>query len=227
MSLFNRIFLARKIDAWANDYKIIAARTLNQVAADLIAYAEGEIANVGLKDGLFSQAAFVQDRVAPMVRKVAEPVAIEILEEANIALLELVEDQAVWVRRPEHCEGPEGLFDSAADIASAVVPLTAGVAAAATLPFAAFTTTTAWFGLVTTTAISWPVVLGGGAVAGLGLATGVINTAKIRDRTLVRLRNRVRRFILASLVQGSEHAPSILQQLGAEFDRAARRAKAL
>ena len=55
MSLFNRIFLGHRIDAWARDYKIIAARTLNQVAADLIASAEEEITKVGLKEGLFSQ----------------------------------------------------------------------------------------------------------------------------------------------------------------------------
>jgi hypothetical protein len=71
------------------------------------------------------------------------------------------------------------------------------------------------------------VVVGGGALAGLGLATGVFNTAKIRDRTLTRLRKRVRRFIVASLIEGSEESPAILQQIAAEFDRAAKRARAL
>ncbi|MCB4859164.1 hypothetical protein K7W03_06065 [Sphingobium sp. PNB] len=227
MGLFNRIFAGQKIDEWASDYTLVAARTLNQVAADLIVSAEDEIAKVGLKDGLFSQATFIQERIAPMVRSVAEPVAIEILDEANTALLELVEEQAVWVRGPEHAEEPEGAFEGARDVAAAAVPLAAGVATAAALPFAAVTTTTAWLGLVTTTAISWPVVLGGGALAGLGLATGVFNTAKIRDRTLVRLRKRVRGFIVASLIDGSEQSPAILQQLATEFNRAAKRAKAL
>lgn len=227
MGLFNRIFAGQKIDDWASDYTLVAARTLNQVAADLIVCAEEEVTKVGLKDGLFGQAAFIQEHVAPMVRAVAEPVASEILDEANTALLELVEDQAVWVRGPEHSEDPEGAFEGARDVAAAAVPLAAGVATAAALPFAAVTTTTAWLGLVTTTAISWPVVVGGGALAGLGLATGVFNTAKIRDRTLIRLRKRVRRFIVASLIEGSEQSPSILQQLATEFDRAAKRAKAL
>ena len=227
VGLFNRVFVGQRIDEWASDYALVAARTLNQVAADLIVSAEAEIAKVSLKDGLFNQTTFIQERIAPMVRSVAEPVAIEILDEANSALLELVEDQAVWVRGPEHAEQPEGAFEGVRDVAAAAVPLAAGVATAAALPFAAVTTTTAWLGLVTTTAISWPVVLGGGALAGLGLATGVFNTAKIRDRTLGRLRKRVRAFIVASLIEGSNQSPAILQQLATEFDRAAKRAKSL
>ncbi|MDH7974540.1 hypothetical protein QH494_20310 [Sphingomonas sp. AR_OL41] len=227
MSLFNRIFAGQKLDEWASDYTLVAARTLNQAAADLIVCAEEQITKVGLKDGLFGQATFIQERIAPMVRAVAEPVAIMILDEANSALLELVKEQAVWVRVPEHAEEPDGAFDGARYVAAAAVPLAAGVATAAALPFAAVTTTTAWLGLVTTTAISWPVVVGGGAIAGLGLATGVFNTAKIRDRTLTHLRKRVRRFIVASLIEGSEQCPAILQQLASEFDRAVKRAKSL
>lgn len=227
MSLFNRIFAGHKIDEWVSDYTLIAARTLNQVAADLIVCAEEEISKAGLKDGLLGRAAFIQEHIAPIVRAVVEPVAIEILSEANTALRELVNEQAVWVRGPEHSEGPEGAFEGVRDVAAAAAPLAAGVATAAALPFAAVTTTTAWLGLVTTTTISWPVVVGGGVVAGLGLATGVLNTAKLRDRTLARLRNRVRHFIVASLIDGSKQSPAILQQLASEFDRAAKRAKAL
>ncbi len=227
MGLLSRLLARREIDEWAADYTLMAARILNQVAADLIGSVEEEITGVSLKDGLFSPAAFVQDRIAPRVAAVAEPVARDILNEANKALLEIVEDQAVWVRSPQHAESPEGAFDGVKDVAAASVPLAAGLATVAVVPFAAVTSTTAWLGLVTTTAISWPVLVGGTAVAGLGIATGAFNTAKLRDRTVVRLRKRVRQFIIASLVDGSENAPSILQQLAAEFDRAAKRAKAL
>jgi hypothetical protein len=227
MGLFNRIFDGHRIDAWASEYTLIAARTLNQVAADLIRDSEEEVASVGLKDGLFAQSAFVQNSIAPRVRAVAEPVAIEILNEANAALAEIVAAKAVWVRGSEYTEQPEGAFDGAKDVAAAAMPLAAGVATAASLPFAAVTTTTAWFGLVTTTAISWPVVLGGSALAGLAIATGLLNTAKIRDRTQARLRDRVRTFVVASLINGNENSPSILQQVTAEFDRAAERAKSI
>lgn len=227
MGLFNRIILGHRIDDWASNWSLFAARTLNQVAADLIASAEQDISSASLKDGLLSPAAFLQNSIAPKVREVAEPVAMEIINEANAALAVIVEEQAVWVRSPDYAEQPEGAFDGARDIAAAAVPLAAGVATAASLPFAAVTTTTAWLGLVTTTTISWPVVVGGGAIAGLGIATGLLNTAKIADRTQARLRDRVRSFVVGSLIGSYNNSPSILQQLTAEFERAAKRAKAL
>lgn len=226
MSIFNRIFLGHRIDDWASHCKLVAARTLNQVAADLIAASEEDIRAASLKDGMINPSAFIHERIAPRLQALAEPVAIEILSEANLALQQIVDEQAVWLRGPEHAEAPEGGFEGAKDVAFAAVPLATGVVAAASLPFVAVTTTTAWFGLVTTTVISWPIVVGGGAIAGLGIATGLLNTAKIRDRTRARLRDRVRRFVIAALIEGEARAPSILQQLAGEFDRAAARAKA-
>ena len=225
MGLFSRLFLGPQLDAWASDYTVIAQRTLQQVAADLILNADREVEHTSLKECLIGQAAFIQTRIAPAVREVAEPVARSIMDEANAALLEIVEAQAVWIRRPEHAEGSEPLLTGSKDIAIAAVPFAAGAVAAASIPFAAVTTTTAMFGLVTTTVFSWPVAIGGGAVAALGMATGAVNAAKLRDRVQARLRARARRFILAALIEGSDRAPSILQQLAHEFHRAVQSAK--
>lgn len=227
MSLLNRIFLGHRIDAWTSDYTLIAARTLNQVAADLIAETEHDIGEAGLRDSLFNKTTFIQDKVAPRLRAAAEPVAQEILREANSALLTIVEEQAVWIRGPDHPPPQEDVFDGAKDIAAAAGPLAAGVAAAATLPAAAITTTSAVFGLVTTTTISWPLMVGGGALAGAAVMTGLVNTAKLRDRSRNRLRASVRKFIISSLMKGETQGSSLLEQLVAEFERAADRAKAL
>jgi hypothetical protein len=227
VSLLNRIFASHKIDGWASDHTLAAARRLNQLAADLIVAAEVDVAKVGLADGLFGQSTFINRHIAPMVRLAAEPVAFDILEEANRALPDVVADLAQWSPQPEYAESPDAAFDGAKDILTAAVPLVGGLASAAAVPFAAVTTTTALFGLVSFTAISWPVVIGGGAVAAVGVTTGVLNTGKLKDRTKARLRDRVRRFILSSLIEGHKGSPSVLEQLAAEFDRTARRAKAL
>lgn len=227
MSLLNRIFASHKIDGWASDHTLVAARKLNLLAANLIVIAEAEVAKIGMADGLFGQSAFINKHIAPMVRSAAEPVAFDILEEANRALPDVVADLAQWTPQPDYAEGPEAAFDGAKDILTAAVPLVGGLASAAALPFAAVTTTTALFGLVSFTAISWPVVIGGGAVAAMGVATGVLNTGKLKDRTQARLRDRVRRFIRSSLIEGHKGSPSVLEQLAEEFDRTAKRAKAL
>jgi hypothetical protein len=225
MSLLTRLIGNHDIDDWQSEYTLIAARTLNQVAADLIVAAESDLAEARWKDALVNPGEFVSAKIAPRIREVAEPVALAIIAEANLALASIVDAQAVWVREPEHAELAGGSFEGASDIASAAVPFAVGVATAATLPYAAVTTTTAFLGLVSTTAISWPLVIGGTAIAGLGIATGAFNGARLWDKTQARLRHRIRTFIVTALLEGTADTPSILEQIAAEFGRAAERAR--
>ena len=173
MGILNRIFLGHRIDQWASDNILITARILNQVACDVIASAEKEIEQVGWQDSLIGQAKFISERTAPLIRSVAEPVALNIIADANAALQEIVLEHAVWTRSPEYSERPEGVFAGSSQVMSAAVPLAAGAAVASALPFAAVSTTTAMFGLVTTTVISWPVVVSGSAIAGISFAFGL------------------------------------------------------
>jgi hypothetical protein len=226
MKLLQRIFADHRFDEWASDQALIAARVLNQAAGDLILLAEQDLASAGWKDGLFDPNAFIRERIAPRIRDVAEPLALAIIEEANRSLQSLIDLQAIWTRRIEPAPLGSNNFEGAGDIAAAVVPLGTGAAAAAALPFAAVTTTSAMFGLVTTTAISWPIVLGGGALASLGLVTGVIETGKIWSKVEARLRRRSRDFIVAALLKGDAEHPSVLEQLTGEFQRVAATAKA-
>jgi hypothetical protein len=80
---------------------------------------------------------------------------------------------------------------------------------------------------VTTTAISWPIVIGGSALAGIGVATGVLNTAKIWDKTEARLRRKIRDHVVCALLQGRPGSPAILDQLKDVLDDAAKKAKKL
>lgn len=226
MGLLNRIFYGHQIDQWASDHILIAARILNQVACDVLANAEKEIEKLSWQEGLTRQARFISERVAPSVRSVAEPVALQIIADANTALQDIVLENAVWTRSPEYSEPPENAMSGSTELISAAAPLAAGVAVASALPMAAVTTTTAMFGLVSTTVISWPVVVGGGAIAGIGVALGLLNTAKLGDRMRARLRHRVRSFVLRSLIHGNAANPSVLEQISAEFVSVAKRAKA-
>jgi hypothetical protein len=225
VGILNRIFLGHRIDQWASENILNAARVLNHAACEVIAEAEKEIEQVGWQESLTGQSKFISERIAPLVRSVAEPVALDIIADANITLQDIVLEHAVWTRSPEYSEQPDGAFSGSYEVMSAAVPLAAGAAVASALPFAALTTTTALFGLVTTTVISWPVVVGGGAIAGAGIALGLLNTATLTDKLHARLRLRVRSFVLASLIEGDARNPSILQQISAEFISVAKRAK--
>lgn len=227
MLWLDQFFGNRAINEWCSDYTLFAARTLNQVAADSISSMESELEDATWKDGLISPTAFIRDKAVPKLRELAEPAAQMIIEEANRELAILVEQRAVWVRRPEATPEAVGALDGFGDIAVAAGPIAGGIAAVSVLPFAAITTTTAWLGLVTTTAISWPVVVGVGSVAGIALATGAVNSSRLWDKTKFRLQGKVRKFITDTLIDGTTDTPSILAQITETLGDAAERAKRL
>jgi hypothetical protein len=222
---FRNIFGRHEIDEWRDEQVIGAAATINQLAADLTCAFVDELSSASWRDALIAQGRFISTRIAPQVRATSEPVVGAIIGRANAALKRIVEYQAVWHDSPRHL--PEGEDPSAAirDVAWAAAPLAGGVAAAATLPAMAITTSTAFFGLMTTTAISWPVVIGGGAFAGAGIATGVINTSRIWSKAEERLRRRVRDHVIAVLLRGPTGQPAILEQMEALFATTANEAK--
>lgn len=224
---FSRLFGHHELDEWRDEQTLLAATILNQTATDLITGFESELQSASWKDGLVGQSSFIATRIAPHVRRTTEPIVARIIEEANDALARIVAHQAVWHDRPGTTAAGEAGFEGWQDVAAAAAPLAGGVALAAALPAAAVTTSTAFFGLVTTTVVSWPIVLGGGALVGLGLATGAINTAKVWDKTEARLRRKVRDHVVGTLIEGTPERPSILMQLSSTFDAAAERAKEL
>ena len=227
MLWFDRIFGNRAIEEWRADYTLFAARTLNQVAADAITAVDSDLDSASWKDGLVSPAAFIRDRIVPKLRELTDPAAQMIIEEANRELAVLVEERAVWVRSPEAMPEASGTLDGLQDIAAAAGPIAGGIAAVSVLPFAAVTTTTAWLGLVTATAVSWPVVVGIGSVAGIAIATGAVNSSRIWDKARVRLQSKVRKFITDTLIDGSTDTPSILAQIAETLRLTAERASRL
>ncbi len=226
MNLFERLFFDHRFDEWASAHSLLAARVLNQAAADLILQAEDDLRDAKWKDGLIDSSGFLNRKIAARVREVAEPLARIIVEEANSALRTIADEKAMWSRSVEAAPMKNRSFESAGDIAAAVLPLGAGTAVAVALPYAAITTGSAYFGLVTTSVISWPVLIGGSALAGLGLATGVLEGSKLWAKVERRLRDKTRGFIIAALLKGSPDHPSILEQLEAEFWCTAERARA-
>lgn len=222
-----RLFDKRAIDGWREEQVLRAAATLNQLAADVVSGFEKDIASATLRESLFSQQRFLADKVAPRVRSAADEVIKQLVAAANEDLGKLAQHCAVWHDRPNGTLNEQAAFDGWSDVATAGAPLAAGAAVASTLPIIGVTTTTAFFGLVTTTAISWPVVLVGGSFAGVALVTGVFKVSQLRDKFDARLRHKIHAYVVATLIKGSVASPAILEQLAQLYQDAATRAKAL
>jgi hypothetical protein len=226
IDIFKRRKLRRFYDEWAEDVTDGAQRVLCQTAADIITAIEDDLADATWKDGLVNPNGFIRRKVAPRVRAVAEPIAIAIVQDANHSLAAIGEVRAVWSRSGSGTPEEGISFAAAGDVAAAVVPLGVGGATAVTLPFAAVTTTTGLFGLVSTSAISWPVVAGGAVVAGVGLVTGAIETTRLWSKLEARLRHRARNYVLSALIKGTPAQPALAEQLAREFAKTASFAKA-
>lgn len=225
MFALGNLFGNHEVDAWRDDYTLAAAATLNQVAGDLIADFESDLKNATWKDGLLGQSSFIAERVTPTVHAVARPVVDAFVNKANEALLSIVECQSTWQYEPMSGGEDHHAGGGMVNVALAAGPLAGGVATLAAVPLMAVTTSTAFFGLVTTTAISWPVVVGGGALATVGIATGLLNTGKLWDKTEARLRKKIREHVVSILLKGSEKQPAVLEQLSAVLEATAERAK--
>lgn len=222
-----RLFDKRAIDDWREEQVLHAAATLNQLAADIVSGFENDIADATLRESFFGQQRFIAQKVAPHVRTAAEKVIEQLVAAANADLGKLAQHSAIWHDRPNGTLNEQAAFDGWQDIATAGAPLAAGAAVASTIPVVGVTTTTAFFGLVTTTAISWPVVVIGGSFVGVALLTGLYKGSQLRDKSDARLRRKIHAHVVATLIKGSTTSPAILEQLTQLYQEAATRAKAL
>lgn len=221
MSVFNRILLDHQLSEWADEHTLMAARRLNRVAGELIDTFEAEAAQASLMQSFVTPDTFIRERIVPLLQARAAPVVAEIVGDANAALVALVGREANWAATDANDQDIPQVAGAGQDIAVAALPMAAGLATAAAVPLLAVSTTTAWFGLVTATVISWPVVLGGGVLAGAGVLTGAINSARLKEKAGKRLHDQIRQFILSFLITGTHEQPAILERLAGEFAQVA------
>jgi hypothetical protein len=167
--------------------------------------------------------------VEPKVIEVAEAIANQLVEEANRALADIVDHQAIWSRDPGASAGAADGFEGWQDVASGVAPIVGGAAIAAAIPSFAVTTTGGLLGtgLFATTVVHWPVIVVGGTAAAVAVSTGLINSARIWDKTEARLWRKVADHVGVMLIRGTPKHPSILDQLAARYTEAADNARRL
>lgn len=224
---FTRIFGRHEIDVWRDEQVVAAAAVLNEIAVELTNLLEGELTSASLKDALVSPSSFIAARVAPAVRAASEAVVAKIIDRANSELHKIVTYQAVWSESPRHVAARDGSASAIRDVVLAAAPLAGGAATLVALPSMSVTTTTALFGLFSSTIISWPVVAIGGTAGAAAIATGLLNGAKIHSRAVTRLRKIVHDYVVATLLRGQPGQPSVLEQLTLLFAKTAAEAKKL
>lgn len=223
--IFERVFFGHRYDQWAEEQTLLAAKVLQQAAADILKAVDPKLEKSELRDGFYTRP-FIRDHVAPITREVGEALAESIIEQANQALAELTEERLLWSRSP-HSEPADRGFEGSNDLLASAAPLGMAAAVAVALPTVAVTSTTTLFGLAVVTTISWPVVAVGSGIALAGLAIGSLEGSKLRGKARARLINQTREYVVAALLKGTSDQPALLEHLEREFRETARKAKEL
>ncbi len=219
----SRFTVRRDIDAWRDRWQETALHVLTDSAASIGDALESELSGVDWRSALFRADSHMRNRVDPYIREVGEPVAHRIVEEANRELTQIVQHRAVWHASPTPSD--PGGAGAGWDVVKAGAPLAAGSTLAVALPGMAVTTTSAWFGLVTVTAVSWPVVIGGATLAGTLALFGFHRLKQMPEGARHRLAQRIRARVSAVMLEGPVGNPSVLQRIAGALAEAAERAK--
>ncbi|WP_084580207.1 hypothetical protein [Sphingomonas azotifigens] len=196
---FLPFFGRRDVRRWRDLHVAMARAVLQQAAADLVEAFDADLSQADWQDGLIEQTRFVATRIAPVVRQVAEPLARRVIEEADRALQPIAYHHLQWQPLPIDASLMRDMMEELGDWAAA-----GG---------------TALTGLVRGAATTLPIAGGLGKVAASG--------DWMRLRAEARLRAKVQAYIQATVVQGPNGRPALLEHVIGLLRDAARHARPL
>lgn len=194
-----RLFGRGPIRRWRDTHVALARAVLQQAAADLIETLDAELSQADWQDGLIEQTRFVATRIAPVVRRVADPLARRVIEEADRTLQTIAYYPLHWRPQPIDTHLMRDMMEELGDWAAAGGAALSGLmrGAATTLPF--------------------------GDAAGRGATPG----DWMRLRAEARLRAKVHAYVVATVVKGPKGRPSMLEHVIDLLREAARHAQPL
>lgn len=209
--------LTNRLHDWRERRYEAAALELQQLAADLVADINAEIALLPDRVLLLKQVGYIKRKVVREIDAAAKATMERHVAKANEELRLLVEEMLAWQSSQADHRDAETLR-ALGDVASVAAPIAEGLAGAASLSGPAVTASAEILGLGVVPTLSWPAVIVGGTVASGLLATGAIKTSPFAARTRSRLLEASRKTIVAHLLTGTK-PPSLLRQYGDMLDR--------
>lgn len=210
------IILTNRLHDWRERHFEAAALEMQQLAHDLDSEVAATLGSMSNRAIVVKQLRFVKSEVVPPLRAAGRSTMNRLVAKANADLRSIAQEMASW-NEASDADVDDSAIAAFGDLAAALGPVASGVAAASSIPALAVTTTTSFFGLVTTTSVSWPVMIVGGTVAGGLVATGAWNGSRIASKARQRLLATSRATIASHLVRGVKK-PSLLEQFGAMLD---------
>lgn len=209
------IDLRRRLLEWRDEHSSTAALELNRLWLDLKPTIAEKLAGVSWRSALTEPNGYIVREIDPLLAEHLEPKIADLTNAARQDMINLAKRHFELSPALSPSSDEEDHIVSAMAVLSSVAPLAGGLAMGVALPSFAVVSGTAAFGLIATSTVSLPIVVGGVAAAGTLLATGVVKTSKLHaystDRMMKRVESHVRRALLSN--DQSVSPPSVLRQL--------------
>lgn len=185
----------RQILEWRDKHKIAANLALTRNWQDLVPQVEAKLDEVTWYQASVSPSDFIISEIDPILVQGFSACVSRLVAEAQADLLAIMDHQLVEVSALGAIDQDDPSLSVLIDIFKGISPLAGGLALGAALPSMAVVSGTTAFGLVATSTISMPILIGGLVLAGGAVATGVVETSKLREVRSKRMLKRVRRHV--------------------------------
>ncbi|MBS4011716.1 hypothetical protein F1C10_15695 (plasmid) [Sphingomonas sp. NBWT7] len=205
----------RSVLEWRDRHIIAATLALHRACQDAWPLIEARLAAVSWHSVLTETDAFVTREIDPIVAGAVNEAVQRLIREAQLELDHIIEHHLALEATLGGTPVETNKLTSELDLIAGLAPILGSVGIAAALPSFAVVSGAVMFGMVATSAISAPILLTGIAVAGAGLATGVLQTSRIKEKRTARMRVRVRNHIDAAVLNDvpKSTTPSLLVSL--------------
>ena len=214
---------------WRDRHKLAATLTLARCWQDLKPSINERVEDIGWYDAAVSPSAFIEKEVDPLLVDSIGSAIERLIADAQDDLRQIGEHQLSVNATVAQVGAHINTFEDATEVLSGIAPLAGGLALGAALPSMAVVTGATAFGLVATSTVSVPILLGGLALAGGAVATGAVKTSQLRNYRSKSIRKRVEshveQAILSTSLPPTQNArPSVLLQIHQALDEAASKA---
>lgn len=192
--------MRRQILEWCDRHKMDANLILARRWQDLKPVIAAKIEEIGWYEATVTHSGFLKEKINPMLIAGFQETVADIMARAQSDLQAVMDHRLNDIDAGDGADADDGFNERMAELFTSVAPLAGGLAVGAALPSVAVVSGTAVFGLVATSTVSVPILLGGLAVATGAIATGAFKTSQLRSKSAARTLKRVTKHVERSIL---------------------------
>ena len=215
--------MRRDILDWRNRHQLNALMSLSRLWQDLKPQLYERLGEISWNEAAVSPSAYIKKKIDPILKAEIANDVERIMQLAKMEMASIMEHHFEQFEELDDVEAQQDALELATEILTSIGPLAGGLVLGAALPSLAVVSGTVAFGLVATSTVSIPILVGGLAIAGGAVATGIVKTSSLRTLRANRIKKRLDAHVRQAVfsLDRSPSKKSILLEIQDAFDQAA------